>query len=111
MGNRGASVMIPFVPNPSRSCQAELEKGEVLLRGVGILRYDFPPNASVQWQPGDLTIHTKKSFPGAGFLGAPPISLTEAARDSAGASSGSDALRTLCPSSLTRPLGKGGGVQ
>ena len=51
------------------------EKGEVLLRGVGALRYSFPPNASVQWQPGDLTIHTKKWFLGAGFLGAPPISL------------------------------------
>ena len=29
----------------------------------------------MQWQPGDLTIHTKKWFLGAGFLGAPPISL------------------------------------
>ena len=26
-------------------------------------------------QPDGLTIHTKKGFPGAGFLGAPPISL------------------------------------
>ena len=34
-----------------------------------------PTNASVQWQPGDLTIHTKKWFSGPGFLGAPPISL------------------------------------
>ena len=31
---------------------------------------------SVQWQPDGLTIRTKKWFPGAGFLGAPPISLT-----------------------------------
>ena len=31
---------------------------------------------SVQWQPDGLTIHTKKWFLGAGFLGAPPISLT-----------------------------------
>ena len=34
-----------------------------------------PRNASVQWQPGGLTIHAKKWFLGAGFLGAPPISL------------------------------------
>ena len=34
-----------------------------------------PPNASVQWQPDGLTIHTNKWFLGAGFLGAPPISL------------------------------------
>ena len=57
----------------------ELEKGEVLLRGVGTLRYYFPPNASsVQLQPCDLTIHTKKWFLGAGFLGAASISLKEA---------------------------------
>ena len=30
-------------------------KGEVLLRGMGTLRYSSPPNASVQWQPGDST--------------------------------------------------------
>ena len=48
----------------------------MLLRGVGTLRYYFPPNASVQWQPDGLTIHTKKWFLGAGFLGSPPISLT-----------------------------------
>ena len=37
-----------------------------------------PPSASVQWQqPGVSTIHTKKWFLGAGFLGAPPISLPE----------------------------------
>ena len=48
----------------------------MLLRGVGTLPCFFsPPNASVQWQPDGLTIHTKKWFPGAGFLGAPPISL------------------------------------
>ena len=34
-----------------------------------------PPHASVQWQPDGSTIHTKKWFLGAGFLGAPPISL------------------------------------
>ena len=32
-------------------------------------------SASVQWQPDGLTIHAKKWFLGAGFLGAPPISL------------------------------------
>ena len=52
------------------------EKGEVLLRGVGTLRYIFPPDASVQWQPDGLKIPTKKWFLAAGFLGAPPISLT-----------------------------------
>ena len=52
------------------------EKGGVLLRGVGTLRYLFPPNASVQWQPDGLTIRTQKWFLGAGFLGALPISLT-----------------------------------
>ena len=36
--------------------------------------YFVPPKASVQWQPDGLTIHTKKWFLGAGFLGAPPIS-------------------------------------
>ena len=35
----------------------------------------FPPSAPVQWQPDGLTIHTKKWFLGAGFLGAPAISL------------------------------------
>ena len=34
-----------------------------------------PPNASVQWRPDCLTIHTKKWLLRAGFLGAPPISL------------------------------------
>ena len=51
------------------------EKGEVLLRGVGTLRYVFPPSASVQRQPDGLTTHANKWFLGAGFLGAPPISL------------------------------------
>ena len=50
-------------------------RGEVPLRGVGTLRYSFPPNASVQWQPDGLTIHAEKWLLGAGFLGAPPISL------------------------------------
>ena len=50
-------------------------RGEVLLRGVGTLRYSFPPNASVQWQPDVFTIHIKQWFLGARFLGALPISL------------------------------------
>ena len=51
------------------------EKEEVLLRGVGTLRR-VSPHASGQWQPDGLTIYTKKWFLGAGFLGAPPMSLT-----------------------------------
>ena len=50
-----------------------------ILRGVGTLRYSSPPKASAQWQPGDLRIRAKKWFVGAGFLGAPPISLTQEA--------------------------------
>ena len=42
------------------------EKWEVLLRGVGTLRHFFLMV---------LTIHTKKWFLGAGFLGEPPTSL------------------------------------
>ena len=34
------------------------------------------PNASVQWQHDGLAIPTTTWFLGAGFLGAPPISLT-----------------------------------
>ena len=52
------------------------EKGEVLLRGVGTLRYFFLPNSSLQWQPDGLAIPIKKLLLGAGFLGAPPISLS-----------------------------------
>ena len=36
----------------------------------------LPPNASVQWQPDGLAVRTNKLLLGAGFLGAPPISLT-----------------------------------
>ena len=57
------------------SCVVLSEKGKLLLRGVGTLRYLCSPNAPVRWQPDSLTIHAKKWFPGAGFLGAPPISL------------------------------------
>ena len=89
------------------------EKGEVLLRGVGTLRCYFPPSASVQWQPGDLTIHTKKCFLGAGFLGAPPISLTGAglrggARPAAfGARTDGHEARLLRHLLLERPAGCG----
>ena len=62
-------------PESQASCSGS-EKGEVLLRGVGTLPYFSPPDASVPWQPDGLTIHTKKWFPGTGFLGAPPISLS-----------------------------------
>ena len=48
--------------------------------GVGKKHYLLPPNASVQWQPDGLTIHTNNWFLGAGFLGAPPISLTQTPR-------------------------------
>ena len=51
------------------------ERGEVLLRGIGTLRHFFPQDASVQWQPDGVTIHPRKWFLGAGFLGAPPVSL------------------------------------
>ena len=61
---------------PEARCLRQ-RKGEVFPRGVGALRYFCPPSASVQWQPDGLTIHTlNKVVPGAGFLGAPPISLT-----------------------------------
>ena len=95
-------------PNGARSCsrrrprrrsqvrrrgQLPSEKGKLLLRGVGTLRYLFPPNASVQWQPDVLTIHTNKWFLGAGFLGAPPISLMRS-ESSGRRSGGLDALTT-----------------
>ena len=59
------------------------EKGEVLLRGVvGTLRYllILSENSACRVPicavaADDLTIHTKKWFLGAGFLGALPISL------------------------------------
>ena len=44
-------------------------------RGSALYRCLFPPNASAQWQPDGLTIHTQKRFLGAGFLGALLISL------------------------------------
>ena len=56
----------------------------MLLSGVGTLRYALILSEtllvkcpSVQWKPDGLTIHTRKWLLGAGFLGAPPISLVE----------------------------------
>ena len=64
------------------------DKGEVLLRGVGTLRYFsilgetlLVKCPSVQWQPDGLRIHAKKWFLGAGFLGAPPMSLIWASHE------------------------------
>ena len=37
------------------------EKADVPPRGAGTLRYDFPPNANVQWQPRDLSTPTSGS--------------------------------------------------
>ena len=52
----------------------------MLLRGVGTLRYLLilietllVKCPSLQWLPDGLKMCTKKCFPGAGFLGAPPI--------------------------------------
>ena len=53
------------------------EEGSAPRRGRHSAMCVFPPNASVRWQPDGLTIHTKKWLQGAGFLGAPPISLTQ----------------------------------
>ena len=58
------------------SCKTQREGGSAPKR-VGTLRYCFPHHASVQWRPGDLTIHTNKWILGAGFLGAPPIYLKD----------------------------------
>ena len=71
-------IMIILVGSVSTS-----EKGEVLLRGVGTLRYVLilSDNSACQVPicavaAVGLTIHTNKSFLGAGFLGALPTSLT-----------------------------------
>ena len=81
-------LLYPIAELPIGACAgsgtSDSEKGDVLLRGVGTLRYLVSPNASVQWQPAGLTIHTKKWFLGAAILGAPPTSLT----DGSGASGG-----------------------
>ena len=42
-----------------------------IIRGSALYDMAFPLDASVQWQPDDLTIHTDKWFLGAGFVGAP----------------------------------------
>ena len=57
------------------------EKGEVLLRGVGTLRYLFLPNASVQWQPDGLVI-PRSRIP----RSTPPISLMRCVRRDLGCS-------------------------
>ena len=68
----------------------------------------FPPNASVQLQPDGLTTHTEKWLLGAGFLGAPPISLTMSTtvpvRKSAAALSASQDPQSCPLLSLSWPL-------
>ena len=49
---------------------------------------------SVQWKPDGLTIRTEKWFLGAGFLGAPPISLSWSAKPRGAANEGQWVLRT-----------------
>ena len=71
------------------SLLAELrsEKGEVLLRGVGTLRYLSILSESCAFQAPICAVaacwfdnpHQKVALPGAGFLGAPPISLKRGA--------------------------------
>ena len=61
-------------------------KGKCSYEGSA-LRCLFHPNAPVQWQADGLTIHTKKWFLGAGFLGAHPISLTTHCREPPGSAS------------------------
>ena len=73
-GSQSNSTLPPSYTQALISARAS-EKEEVLLRGVGTLRHFFPPDASLQWQPDGLTIHTQRWFLGAGFLGAPPIYL------------------------------------
>ena len=53
------------------SCSSQ-RKGSAPERGRHSTIF-LPPNASVQWQPDGLTIHTEKWLLGAGFLGSPPI--------------------------------------
>ena len=67
-----------------RGCRRVGERGRSP-KEVGTLRYllilseTLPVMCpSVQWQADGLTIHTEKWFLGAGFLGAPPISLKAA---------------------------------
>ena len=70
---RAISRPTPRRRPPGRPAQLLRERGSAPERG-GHSTIVFPPNASVQWQLDDLTIHTRKWFLGAGFLGAPPIS-------------------------------------
>ena len=73
---RGFHKKGPACPYPFCTYLQVSEKGEVLLRGVGAVRYIRAANASVRWQPDGLAIRAEKWFLGAGFLGAPPTSLT-----------------------------------
>ena len=77
----------------------------MLLRGVGALQdlLTLSENSACQvWQPDGLTIHAKKWFLGAGFLGAPPISLKscEASTAKLDSESGSDGIGPV-PEGLT----------
>ena len=65
------------------------------LGGVGTLRHFSPQTASVQWQPGDLTIHIKQWSLGARFLGALPICLSLSAQHP------SRSIRFRAPPALT----------
>ena len=61
-------IEIMLASNPLKSMMlvrrlAVSEKGEVLLRGIGTLRYLFPQNACVQWQPDGLTSPRQKVAP------------------------------------------------
>ena len=57
----------------ARGCQSQ-RKGECSLEGPALYDIFRPPDASVQWQPDGFD---NPQFLGAGFLGAPPIFLTE----------------------------------
>ena len=79
----------------------------MLLRGVGTLRYFSPPNASVQWQLDDLTIHTENWLLGAGCLGAPPISLAQ----TASAPQEEDSAVAAVAAAQAAEAGRGSGLQ
>ena len=72
-----ASRLARFFLGPSAGQTEASEKGEVLQRGVGTLQFLFH---QMHLRNGSLvawTIQTKKWLLGAGFLGAPPISLNQ----------------------------------
>ena len=74
--DREIYVLGPRAAPDSRESAGLRARGSAPKRGRHSAIF-VPPDASVQWQPDGLTIHAKKWFLGAGFLGAPPISLTE----------------------------------